>query len=186
MNNYIPYKLLKKTLKVWFWLLLTWEAKLPFKKTLWNFNMLCVFSVTKLCPIYWNPMDCSLPGSVHGISQARILEWVAISSSRGSSRPRDQTCVSWVSCIGRWVRYHLSHLGSPVQLQWLILSFHFSSDCKGSSWALLKGQWTSHWPDWISLQALTWNGFWDMGWNKLRPPLQILVFNFVKGKAGQC
>ena len=42
-------------------------------------------------------MDCSLPGSsVQGISQARILEWVAISSSRGSSRPRDQT---QVSCI---------------------------------------------------------------------------------------
>ena len=43
-------------------------------------------------------MDCSLPGSsVHGILQARILEWVAISFSRGSSRPRNQT---WVSCIG--------------------------------------------------------------------------------------
>ena len=45
-------------------------------------------------------MDCSPPGtSVHGISQARILEWVAISFSRGSSQSRDQTCVS---CIGRW------------------------------------------------------------------------------------
>ena len=45
-----------------------------------------------------NPVDCSPPGSsVHGILQARILEWVAISFSRGSSRPRDQT---WVSCIG--------------------------------------------------------------------------------------
>ena len=44
----------------------------------------------------WRPMDYSLPGSsVHGILQARILEWVAISYSRGSSRPRDQT---WVSC----------------------------------------------------------------------------------------
>ena len=41
--------------------------------------------VTKSCPILCNPMDCSLPGSsVHGISQARILEWVAIPSSRGS------------------------------------------------------------------------------------------------------
>ena len=39
-----------------------------------------------------NPMDCSLPGSsVHGILQARILEWVVISYSRGSSRPKDQT-----------------------------------------------------------------------------------------------
>ena len=42
-----------------------------------------------------DPMDCSLPGSsLHVILQARVLEWVAISFSRGSSRPRDQTCVS--------------------------------------------------------------------------------------------
>ena len=52
----------------------------------------------------FNPKDCSPPGpSVHGILQGRILEWVTISSSRGSSRPRDQT---GVSCIGRRVPYH--------------------------------------------------------------------------------
>ena len=46
--------------------------------------------VTQSCPTLGNPMDYSLPGfSVHGISQARILEWVAISSSRGSSQSRD-------------------------------------------------------------------------------------------------
>ena len=51
-----------------------------------------------------NPMDYSLPGSsVHGISQARILEWVAISSSRRSFQPRDQTIISCVSCIGSWI-----------------------------------------------------------------------------------
>ena len=51
----------------------------------------------QLCLTLCNPMDRSLPGSsVHGILQARILEWVAISFSRGSSRPRDQT---WASCI---------------------------------------------------------------------------------------
>ena len=45
-----------------------------------------------------DPMDCSPPGSaVHGILQARILEWVAISSSRGSSPPRDQTQVSYIA-----------------------------------------------------------------------------------------
>ena len=44
--------------------------------------------------------------SVHGILQAIILEWVIISFSRGSSRPRDQTHISYVSCIGRWVLYH--------------------------------------------------------------------------------
>ena len=52
-------------------------------------------SVVKSCPTLCDPMDCSPPGSsVHGIFQARVLEWVAISSSRGSSRPRDWTHVS--------------------------------------------------------------------------------------------
>ena len=59
------------------------------------------------CPTLRDPMDCSPPGSsVHGISQARILEWGAISSSRGSSPPRDQTHVSCSSCFGRWSLYH--------------------------------------------------------------------------------
>ena len=49
-------------------------------------------------------MGCSPPGfPVHGILQARILGWIAMSSSRGSSQPRDQTFVSFVSCIGRGV-----------------------------------------------------------------------------------
>ena len=52
----------------------------------------------------WNPMDCSPPGSfVHGILQARILEWVVIPFSRGSSRTRDWTHVSYASCTGRRV-----------------------------------------------------------------------------------
>ena len=51
--------------------------------------------------------DCSPPGSfVDGIFQARILDQVAISSSRGSSQPRDQTFVSCTSCIGRLTLYH--------------------------------------------------------------------------------
>ena len=58
-------------------------------------------------------MDRSPPGSsVHGILQARILKWVATSYSRGYSQSRDETCVSYVSCIGRWVLYHQQHLGS--------------------------------------------------------------------------
>ena len=55
----------------------------------------------QLCPTLCNPMDWSPPGSyVLGIFQARILEWVAMLSSRGSSLPRDRTQVSFVSCIG--------------------------------------------------------------------------------------
>ena len=54
-------------------------------------------SVPKLYLTLWDPIDYSFPGSsVHGHLQARILEWVAISSSRGSSQLRDQT---WISCI---------------------------------------------------------------------------------------
>ena len=65
------------------------------------------------CPILCDPMGCSPPGfSVHGIFQARILEQVAISFSRGSSRHRDQIRVSWVSRIGRRVLYQLRHQGS--------------------------------------------------------------------------
>ena len=76
---------------------------------LWFFFDSCVYGkLLQSCPTLRDPMDCSLPGfSVHGILQARILHeilqvrilaWVAISSSRRSSQPRDQTlvsCVSW-------------------------------------------------------------------------------------------
>ena len=64
-------------------------------------------SVTQLCLTLCDPMYYSPPGSsVHGISQAKILEWVAISYSRRSSQSRDQTPVSCVSCIYRWILYH--------------------------------------------------------------------------------
>ena len=57
----------------------------------------CMWLFTQLCPILCDAMDCSLPGSsVHRILQARILEWVAMPSSRGSSQPRDRTQVSHV------------------------------------------------------------------------------------------
>ena len=59
------------------------------------------------CPTLCDAMDCSPPGSsVHGICQARILEWVAMPTSRGSSWSRDRTHISYVSCIGRQVLYH--------------------------------------------------------------------------------
>ena len=63
------------------------------------------------CLTLCSPIDCSQPGySVHGILQARILEWVAIPSSRGSSQPRDQTHMSYISCINRQILYHWHHL----------------------------------------------------------------------------
>ena len=58
-----------------------------------------------------DPRDRSLPGStIHGILQARILKQVAMPSSRGSSQPRDQTFISWVSWIGRQILYRQHYL----------------------------------------------------------------------------
>ena len=72
-------------------------------KTLLFFQW-CLFSKTvTLC----NCMDYSPQGSsVHGIFRTRILQRFAISYSSGSSRPRDQTCISLVSCTARWILYH--------------------------------------------------------------------------------
>ena len=68
------------------------------------------------CPTL-DPMDRSLPGSsVHGILHTRILQWVAISFSRGSSQPRHRIHISHVSCTGRQVLYHKCHLGNPMSL----------------------------------------------------------------------
>ena len=61
-----------------------------------------------------DPLDYSLPGSpVCRFLQARIWEWVAISFSRGSSRPRDRI---WVSCIGRWILYHWATRDAQIGL----------------------------------------------------------------------
>ena len=71
-----------------------------------------VSEVAQLCLTLWDPMGCSLPDStIHGVFQARILEWVAISFSRRSSRPRDWTRVSGI--VGRrftiWATCFLSN-----------------------------------------------------------------------------
>ena len=95
----------------WVPLLFTWNY-------LYIVNQLSLLFVCVLSHVwlFCDPMNCCPPGSSdHGIFQARILEWVAISCPRGSSGPRDRTHISWVSCIGRQILYPLSHLGSPIQ-----------------------------------------------------------------------
>ena len=97
-----------------------WEADMfnsGEKQKGWNLGLLsklyfstplhCWCLVTKSSPSLFDTMDCSLPGSsVHGISQARILEWVAISSSWGTSWASNQTHISYVSWIVRRILYH--------------------------------------------------------------------------------
>ena len=98
---------------------------------------------TQSCPTLCNPMDCSLPeSSVYGIFQARVLEWVTISFSRGSSRPRDWTWVSRI--VGRgftvWATKEV-RLDSVVALIF---------DSRGGCWRLLPTEWRSpHW--WLNI-----------------------------------
>ena len=69
----------------------------------------CVCTCAQLISSVWlyEPTDWGSPSSpVHGIFQARILEWVTISLSRGSSRLRDRALVSCISCTGRWILYY--------------------------------------------------------------------------------
>ena len=102
----------------------------------------CVY--TQSCQILCDPIDCSPPGSsVHGIFQVRILDWVAISYSRGSSQPRDQTHISCVSCIGRQILYY----PPPGKLTGLLASsMEASLTCSGSTSQVGEGRAARHWP----------------------------------------
>ena len=106
----------------------------PFRLQLYTFHTLCCATSPILATFsyqyfseHWcmcakllqsfvcNPMDYSPPGSsIHGILQARILDCVAMPSSRGSSQARDQNCVSYISCFVSWVPYYQRHLESPI------------------------------------------------------------------------
>ena len=86
---------------------------------IWNMALFLMHGYAQSCPALCNPMDCSPPGpSVHGIFQGRILEWVAMPSSRGSSRPMGQR----ILCLLHWQADslptvpHVEH-GSIPQLQ---------------------------------------------------------------------
>ena len=81
--------------------------------------------VVQSCPALWDPKTWSLLGSsVHRILQAKILEWVAIFSSRTCSRPRNRTCIS---CLlhweADWILYHEDHQESPSEVNYLITYF---------------------------------------------------------------
>ena len=95
-----------------------------------------------------NPMDHGLPvSSIHEIFQARILEWVAISYTRGSSQPRDWNCVPCVSYIGGRILHHQvtwkSHLPNNAQILFSMAlpRYRQYADC-------LSNRWASHAPNW--------------------------------------
>ena len=115
VNLRITQELLVCHMKPWsFWV--SFLFKVSNSVTIHSPVCVCVYMCAQSCLTLCDSMDCSLPWStVHGVLQARILEWVALPFSRGTSWPRDWTCVSYVSCIGRWVLYHNHHPGSTYQ-----------------------------------------------------------------------
>ena len=97
----------------------------------------CVCVCVSVCAVlsrvllFCNPMYCSPPGfSVYGILQERILEWVVIFSSRGSSWPRDLTHVSCISCVCRGILYHYA------------------------TWEAIKGFGFIQWLEWFNTESL--------------------------------
>ena len=104
----------------------------------------CYCLVTKSCLTLCEPMDYSPPGfSVHVISQARILEWVAIFFFRGSSQLKDETHVSW---IGRWILYQRNKCDTiwnkpsvvpdtSVQNEWVLIVHSCSTVCDPMYWS---------------------------------------------------
>ena len=98
--------------------------------------------VTQSCSTLCNTMDCSPPGSsVHGVLQARLLEWVAISLSRGSSRPRDWT---HVSCSGRCILYH-----------WATREILSEEQGQGIFYI------NTFWPQWMDASFIRWRNLRD-------------------------
>ena len=139
-----------------------------------------------MCLICCDPIDCSPPGFSGGILQARILEWISMPSSRGSSQPRDWTCVSYVFCIGRQVLYHTEGTtegGGHDQIWIWEKSPDDNMDHKlegirdGDSWPMVGKTGRSGWilvewigfGDWLKGKGAEEEGrlevdFWALGW----------------------
>ena len=97
-------------------------ASLPGKfhsqRSLAGYNLYVHDRLLQSCLTLCDTMDLSPPGySVHRMLKARILEWVAMPSSKGFCQPRDWIHKYQASCIGRWVLYHKHHLGQSRGLQ---------------------------------------------------------------------
>ena len=128
-----------------------------------------------------DPVDWRLSGSsVHGILQGTILDGVAMCSFRGFSWPRDRTCVSCISCIGRWILYHQCHLESTTDLfkrglncYFKTISFH--SGNKGTEINLTKYSSVNYNPL-IQMPGLPW---WLRWWRTCLQGGETWVWSWV-------
>ena len=145
----------------------------------------------QLCPILCDPMDHSPPGpSVHGTLQAWTLGWVAMPSSRWSSQPKEQTRVSYISCIGRRVLYHSCHLlrlhSSPIHEYITICNLYVYSFVDGHlnylwfEYRAIKDKVSMN----IHAQVFVWTYiFISLGWIPRSEIIELCgkcMFNFIK------
>ena len=118
----------------------------------------CARSVIQSCPTLCNPMDCSPWGSsVHGIPQAGLLEWVAISPSRGFSWSRDQTHVSCISCIAS--RFFIAEPTGKPYLTFTDIpqAFHFGYTLN----SVLRSIWWALFYNWITQYKIMFNEWYQ-------------------------
>ena len=111
--------------------------------------------------LFCDPRDCSPPGSsVHGISQARILEWVTILFSKRSSQPRNQT---WVSCIGRCLLYHWATREAPKNTYYIFPLLGILASANSCFSFLLDLVWEFQ----HSEGKNSWKAIWIWCWERL-------------------
>ena len=137
--------------------------------------------VTQPCPTLCNPVDCSLPDfSVHGILQARILKWIAIPFSRGTSQPRDRTLVSCIA--GRFFTTPCSITTNKVWKEgreWAQVCGFSPNSLRSRAWDVTLHNPSSRLPQW-NCQA-SWLGRWETGASQnlctcqLHKPAQSLI-----------
>ena len=139
--------------------------------------------IAQLCLTLYDPMDCSLPGSpVHGILQARILEWVGIFSSRGSSQPRDWVCMSFMDgqMLYHWptwrrvVAQSCPTLCDPMDCSLPGSSVHGSLQARILEWVAISSSRGSSWPrDWTQVSCIA-SGFFP-NWATREAPICTFV-----------
>ena len=134
-----------------------WKRTRLLQKLLLLQELACGHVHAQLCLTLYGPVGAKPPGSsVHGISQARVPACTAVSSSRASSQPWDWTCVSGVSCMGRWILYYVPCGDPPLEGQ------AFGKPCKVShpvcsgTWAFWAWVWLlPSFPDSLTGQLLS-------------------------------
>ena len=154
------------------WSLLIARAGICVSGYMWVCVCVCARARAKSCLTLCDPLDCSPPvSSVHGILQARILKWISISSFRGSSRPRNQTSISCISCITGGFFNPLSHQGSPWAGGDVYACSDLCADVQKVKWSP-GASWHKHWRETLSQasaeckynrQSLRFHGFWING-----------------------